>query len=587
MITENVKNLFKFINYLHSKTKYFVDKRPLIESLLELHKKRNLLKPNKNYKDRIEYNKLQKELGERFDIAKKETINPILDKVSEFNIAATIEPILNLNAQGDLFELQRNFTDADLKEIFKAKRKYLNFRTTTNCDFLLQTFFHDLDRDLKEFFDYFKDVEGNEFAQLDAKTAKASNLEDIKALLLTGKAITINLDKDLTKFNIVPYFAETHESIDSDFKTEYRRVQQMGNTSITLLRNFEKDNPFMDAFQKEFAEASLFADVTKYWRLFYNDKQLNEGFQEMDKMIAPKKGAGKNIMADFIPRTQFEDHLNELENEFFDLVYDGKAPKSCYTHNIQETNIYKQFKAIEDTFNRFKEMKNFDPSPNSLLNQAEQFGQGIILEIQKIDYKPIREKIIEVIINDAENIHYYLPKIVDNITNSQSVNFDEKAFSENYAKAKMYLNNYLSKYQNEQDKIEALSPQQIETKTELGTPKTFEELFYDADFISPCIDILKNVEPPLIDTECNYIGKLKGAFCVWIDEMQRQGIVKHFSDRKIFASLLPQKIKRFSIDESMFGKHQSKAENQYRTDIKTLLSQIKLSQNSQKGKLGK
>lgn len=133
----------------------------------------------------------------------------------------------------------------------------------------------------------------------------------------------------------------------------------------------------------------------------------------------------------------------------------------------------------------------------------------------------------------------------------------------------------------------ALLPQQTKTETEQKQPKTFAELFYDANFISPCIDILKEVEPPLIDTECNYIGNLKGAFCVWIDEMQRQGIVKHFSDRKIFASLLPQKIKRFSIDESMFGKPQSKAENKYRTDMKTLLSQIKLSQNSQKGKLGK
>lgn len=133
----------------------------------------------------------------------------------------------------------------------------------------------------------------------------------------------------------------------------------------------------------------------------------------------------------------------------------------------------------------------------------------------------------------------------------------------------------------------AFSPQQNKKKNELKKPKTFEELFYNTDLVVPCIDILKELEPPLIDAEFNYIGKLKGAFCVWIDEMRSQGIIKHFSDRKIFASLIPQKIKRFSIDESMFGKPQSRAEEKYKTDIKTLLSQIKLSQNSQKGKLGK
>lgn len=132
------------------------------------------------------------------------------------------------------------------------------------------------------------------------------------------------------------------------------------------------------------------------------------------------------------------------------------------------------------------------------------------------------------------------------------------------------------------DKCEHNLPHQpiVKQKPEKETPKTFEELFYNTDLVTPCIDILKELDPPLIDTDCNYIGKLKGVFCVWIDEMQRQGIVKHYSDRKIFASLIPQKIKRFSIDESMFGKYQNKAENLYRTDIKTKVSKIKLSQNS-------
>lgn len=138
----------------------------------------------------------------------------------------------------------------------------------------------------------------------------------------------------------------------------------------------------------------------------------------------------------------------------------------------------------------------------------------------------------------------------------------------------------IKKYSAKQD-IEPLPPQPIiKQKPEQETPKTFDELFYNTDLVKPCIDILKELDPPLIDTDCNYIGKLKGVFCVWIDEMQRQGIVKHYSDRKIFASLIPQKIKRFSIDESMFGKYQSKAENLYRTDIKTMVSKIKLSQNS-------
>src|SRR5690606_7724122 len=59
---------------------------------------------------------------------------------------------------------------------------------------------------------------------------------------------------------------------------------------------------------------------------------------------------------------------------------------------------------------------------------------------------------------------------------------------------------------------QALPPQQNEKpKFELDeAPKTFEELFYNTDLVTPSIDILKELDPPLIDTDCNYIGKLKG-----------------------------------------------------------------------------
>ena len=160
------------------------------------------------------------------------------------------------------------------------------------------------------------------------------------------------------------------------------------------------------------------------------------------------------------------------------------------------------------------------------------------------------------------------------------------------------LKNYVINQENEAKKIlksciknihyqinrlnEALPPQQSEKpKPEKDSPKTFDELFHNIELVQQSIDVLKEIEPPLIDTDYNYIGKLKGIICVWIDELQRQGIVKQYSDRKIFASLIPQKIKRFSIDESMFGKYHTKAENNYRTDIKTKVSKIKLSQNSQ------
>jgi hypothetical protein len=136
-------------------------------------------------------------------------------------------------------------------------------------------------------------------------------------------------------------------------------------------------------------------------------------------------------------------------------------------------------------------------------------------------------------------------------------------------------------------KIKLSPPQSIKKKKEQTQPKKFKELFYDKDLCKPCIDILRKADPPLIDAECNYIGRSKGAFCVWIEEMQRQGIIQRYPDRKIYANLLPTIINGFSINESMFGKIQKRAEEIYKKDFKIMISEIKLSQNSQKAKLGK
>lgn len=142
-------------------------------------------------------------------------------------------------------------------------------------------------------------------------------------------------------------------------------------------------------------------------------------------------------------------------------------------------------------------------------------------------------------------------------------------FFDKYIKADIeYLKQQLNKEKNTKPKKSVEKPEM---------PKRFEEIFYDVNLMQPCIDILKQVEPPLIDSDCNFIGKPKGAICVWIDEMQRQAIIKHVSDRKQLAILISDKIKNFSINDRMFDNHHSTAERQYRDDFKALISKYKIS----------
>jgi hypothetical protein len=127
----------------------------------------------------------------------------------------------------------------------------------------------------------------------------------------------------------------------------------------------------------------------------------------------------------------------------------------------------------------------------------------------------------------------------------------------------------------------------VQTVTEQKLPKTFEELFYKPENAEPCLNILRELQPPVIDGMNNYIGKAKGVLPLWVSVLKNhkpEPLIKHFKDT-IYKDLLNQKINglNLSIDATEFRKQYKRLENnKIELDIRTLLSQY-----SQKGKLGK
>ena len=130
-------------------------------------------------------------------------------------------------------------------------------------------------------------------------------------------------------------------------------------------------------------------------------------------------------------------------------------------------------------------------------------------------------------------------------------------------------------------------PQQTETKTEQEQPKTFAELFYNPEHAEPCLKILNELQPPVIDAINNYIGKAKGVFPLWVKVLKNhkpKPLIKHFKDT-VYKDLLNQKVNGLNLtkDASEFRKQYVRLENdKIELDIKTILSQY-----SQSGKLGK
>jgi acyl carrier protein len=115
-------------------------------------------------------------------------------------------------------------------------------------------------------------------------------------------------------------------------------------------------------------------------------------------------------------------------------------------------------------------------------------------------------------------------------------------------------------------------------KNEAELPKKLEDAFYDKKNVQPCIDILKELDPPILDDNGKFIGKLKAVLVVWIVVLQKRSIVRSYSnDRKVFPEIFKNEFKMQSFSGSNFAKHSTRA-NEYKNDIEVIISQIKLSQ---------
>ena len=190
MIPPKVKALFQFIEYLHSNIENFNQYNDLIKDLEKLNAERWNLQPERNYKEKIQFNNLQAEIDLKFPILREKIEYPIKAKAKELEICNfNNEPIYSFNGIEDEIRLiKENPTIEDLPEILKYKNLYIQFRNQTHKTFLtLQVFFIDLDRMVKDLFDFFKDTDLNEFENFESKPIQVNSLREGLEALKNGQ----------------------------------------------------------------------------------------------------------------------------------------------------------------------------------------------------------------------------------------------------------------------------------------------------------------------------------------------------------------------------------------------------------------
>jgi len=190
MITDKIKALFQFIEYLHSNIDNFNQYNGLIKELDQLNEELDQLKPRNNYKDKQQYDKVQAELESKLKDLRDNTANLIKAKAKELNVCNfDTEPNYSFNdVETEIRQLKDNFSNKDLPEIFRHKSLYLEYRSQTHSTFYsLQIFFVKLDKIAKSLFDYFKDTEQNEFEPFETKAIPVNSIEEAIQRLKQGQ----------------------------------------------------------------------------------------------------------------------------------------------------------------------------------------------------------------------------------------------------------------------------------------------------------------------------------------------------------------------------------------------------------------
>ncbi len=113
-------------------------------------------------------------------------------------------------------------------------------------------------------------------------------------------------------------------------------------------------------------------------------------------------------------------------------------------------------------------------------------------------------------------------------------------------------------------------------------PQTFDELFDEKyskpEIIELYVDVLRKVDPPLINDYDAYIGRYKTAFVIWINMLIGKEILKQKDE--VYSRLLNSKFKGLDMgrDGGMFRKYTKSTTKykEYENDLKALISMVRV-----------
>lgn len=234
MITDKIKALFQFIEFLHSNIENFKQYNKVVKELRLLGNEREKVNLKKNFNEKLKYDEIQAEIKDNFKVIQENIISPIKSKATELNVCNfQNEPLFSwYGVESEIRSLKESFSKDDLPVIIQQKNKYIEFRTKTNCTYFQDIFFDDLDEILKELFDYFKETEKNEFEAFEKITIELNSISELAEIISNKSKLKDEMDNYNSITEKLNYWQNTIETnILDPLKKKYGNDYLLNNNA--------------------------------------------------------------------------------------------------------------------------------------------------------------------------------------------------------------------------------------------------------------------------------------------------------------------------------------------------------------------
>lgn len=365
MITDKIKTLFSFIEFLHSNIEKFKQYDEVINELYLLDNERKKLKPRKNFTDKLKYDEIQYELKNKFKVIKENIIQQIQAKANELNICYLnkTETLWNWNIS-EVHNLKENFSKNDITEILQHKSKYIEFRTKTNCTYFQDFFFDDLDEILKELFDFFKESTENEFEVFETKTIQVNSFREAVEQIQKGqKKITLPID-----FLNLSQVQQSNNEVLPPYQTETKT----GNLNLEIDKDLsitEKLN-----YWQNIIETNISKPLKKKYGNYYlfNYEAEKEQGKILTKLFGLKyKLVSTLLIPEHIYNKHFENGLNEPEFTYWFLQYNAQI---YFEVEIRMKHLPEKLNTpLSENFIKaeLKKLNDFEQKAENLLHESK------------------------------------------------------------------------------------------------------------------------------------------------------------------------------------------------------------------------